>query len=106
MASDLDRALRLLGELRGQLLKIPGPTPLKDALQEADQLAGRVEDEIRAGGRRTRPFLTFQEATEFLNVSHQTLYRLMSEGLPGFRVGKQRAFFPEDLIAWIRSQRG
>ena len=28
-----------------------------------------------------RIFLTFQEAQEFLEVSHQTIYRLMKEGL-------------------------
>jgi len=49
-----------------------------------------------------RVFLTFQEAQEFLGVSHQTLYKLMSQGLPSHKIGKKRVFFKEDLIQWIR----
>lgn len=49
-----------------------------------------------------RIFLTFQEAQEFLGVSHQTLYKLMNEGLPSHKIGKKRVFFKEDLINWIK----
>jgi excisionase family DNA binding protein len=49
-----------------------------------------------------RIFLTFQEAQDFLGVSHQTLYKLMSQGLPSHKIGKKRVFFKEDLIKWIR----
>jgi excisionase family DNA binding protein len=48
-----------------------------------------------------RIFLTFQEAQDFLGVSHQTLYKLMSQGLPSHKIGKKRVFFKEDLIKWI-----
>jgi excisionase family DNA binding protein len=49
-----------------------------------------------------RIFLTFQEAQDFLGVSHQTLYKLMSQGLPSHKIGKKRVFFKEDLIRWIK----
>jgi excisionase family DNA binding protein len=49
-----------------------------------------------------RIFLTFQEAQEFLGVSHQTLYKLMGQGLPSHKIGKRRVFFKEDLITWIK----
>jgi excisionase family DNA binding protein len=49
-----------------------------------------------------RIFLTFQEAQDFLAVSHQTLYKLMSQGLPSHKIGKKRVFFKEDLIKWIK----
>lgn len=49
-----------------------------------------------------RIFLTFQEAQEFLNVSHQTIYKLMKEGLPSHKIGKKRVFLKEDLIRWIK----
>jgi excisionase family DNA binding protein len=49
-----------------------------------------------------RIFLTFQEAQDFLGVSHQTLYKLMSQGLPSHKIGKKRVFFKEDLIKWIK----
>jgi excisionase family DNA binding protein len=49
-----------------------------------------------------RIFLTFQETQEFLGVSHQTLYKLMSEGLPSHKIGKKRVFLKDDLIRWIK----
>jgi excisionase family DNA binding protein len=49
-----------------------------------------------------RIFYTFQEAQEFLGVSHQTLYKLMKEGLPSHKIGKKRVFLKEDLIKWIK----
>lgn len=49
-----------------------------------------------------RIFLTFQEAQEFLGVSHQTLYKLMKEGLLSHKIGKKRVFLKEELIQWIK----
>lgn len=49
-----------------------------------------------------RIFLTFSEAQEFLGVSHQTLYKLMKEGLPSHKIGKKRVFLKEDLVRWIK----
>jgi excisionase family DNA binding protein len=50
-----------------------------------------------------RIFLTFQETQEFLGVSHQTLYKLMSQGLPSHKIGKKRVFLKDELIEWIKS---
>lgn len=36
-----------------------------------------------------RIFFTFQETQEFLGVSHQTIYKLMKEGLPSHKIGKK-----------------
>jgi len=49
-----------------------------------------------------RIFFTFAEAQEFLGVSHQTIYKLMREGLPSHKIGKKRVFLKEDLAQWIR----
>ena len=49
-----------------------------------------------------RIFYTFQEAQEFLNISHQTLYELMEQGLPSHKIGRKRVFLKEDLIRWIK----
>ena len=46
--------------------------------------------------------LTFTEAHEFLRVSHQTIYKLMKEGLPSHKIGKKRVFLKEDLVKWIK----
>lgn len=49
-----------------------------------------------------REVLTFQEAQEFLRVSHQTLYRLIERGLPSHKVGKKRVFLREELLEWVK----
>lgn len=49
-----------------------------------------------------RIFFTFAEAQEFLGISHQTLYKLMEEGLPSHKIGKKRVFLKEDLIQWVK----
>ncbi len=58
----------------------------------------------RGNSRRDmeRIFLTFREAQQFLNISHQTVYKLMKEGLPSHKIARNRVFFKEDLIQWIR----
>ena len=47
-------------------------------------------------------FYTFRETQEFLRVSHETLYRLMKQGLPSHKIGGKRVFLKEDLIQWIK----
>jgi excisionase family DNA binding protein len=49
-----------------------------------------------------RIFLTFAEAQEFLGVSHQTIYKLMKEGLPSHKIANKRVFLKDDLIKWIK----
>ena len=49
-----------------------------------------------------RIFYDFQEAQEFLGVSHQTIYNLMKQGLPSHKIGKKRVFLKEDLVKWIK----
>ena len=49
-----------------------------------------------------RIHFTFTETQEFLGVSHQTIYKLMEEGLPSHKIGKKRVFLKEDLIRWIK----
>ncbi len=50
-----------------------------------------------------RVHLTFQEAQEFLGVSHQTLYKLMRQGLASHKIGKKRVFLKDELIQWIKT---
>ena len=61
-----------------------------------------TEKEKKGQQRVERIFLTFQETQEFLGVSHQTLYKLMSAGLPSHKIGKKRVFLKDDLISWIK----
>ncbi|MCD6391707.1 MAG: helix-turn-helix domain-containing protein [Dehalococcoidia bacterium] len=56
----------------------------------------------RSGRNIERIFFTFAEAQEFLGVSHQTIYKLMKDGLPSHRISKKRVFLKEDLVRWIK----
>jgi excisionase family DNA binding protein len=56
----------------------------------------------KPSGDIERIFLNFTEAQEFLGISHQTVYKLMEEGLPSHKIGKKRVFLKEDLIKWIK----
>ena len=49
-----------------------------------------------------REVFTFAEAQEFLRVSHQTIYKLIKEGLPSHKIGNKRVFLKEDLIQWVK----
>ena len=49
-----------------------------------------------------RVLFTFAEAQEFLRVSHQTIYKLMEQGLPSHKIVSKRMFFKEDLLKWVR----
>jgi excisionase family DNA binding protein len=67
------------------------------------------EDGVHYMGKRKkpethieRPFFTFAEAQEYLGISHQTVYKLMKEGLPSHKIGKKRVFLKEDLERWIK----
>lgn len=55
-----------------------------------------------AGQKIERVILTFEEAQEFLRVSHQTVYNLMRQGLPSHKVGKKRMFLKDELLQWVK----
>ncbi len=63
-----------------------------------------MAEEKKSKGARgmERIFLTFQETQEFLGVSHQTLYKLIQQGLQSHKIGKKRVFLKDDLIRWIK----
>ena len=50
----------------------------------------------------SREFLTTGEVQEYLGVCHQTLYKLIDQGLPCHRIGWKRAFLKDEIIQWIR----
>ena len=49
-----------------------------------------------------KEIFSFTEAQEFLGISHQTLYKLMEQGLPSHKIGKKRVFLKEDLLNWVK----
>jgi len=52
-------------------------------------------------GRIELIFYTFQEAWEFLHISHQTIYELTKQGLPSHKIGRKRVFLIKGLVWWI-----
>ena len=61
-----------------------------------------MTEENEINKKTARAYLTFQEAQGFLGVSHQTLYKLMKEGLPSHKIGKKRVFLQDELMQWIK----
>ena len=59
-------------------------------------------NEIKPDEKVERIFFTFSETQDFLGISHQTIYKLMKEGLPSHKIGRKRVFLKEDLINWIK----
>ena len=48
-----------------------------------------------------RVFYTFAQTQEFLGISHDTLYKLIKQGLPSHKIGHKRVFLKHELIKWI-----
>jgi excisionase family DNA binding protein len=61
-----------------------------------------VDKSKKSEGEIERIHYTFTEAQRFLGVSHQTLYKLMKEGLSSHKIGKKRVFLKSDLVQWIK----
>ncbi|MEX2430555.1 MAG: helix-turn-helix domain-containing protein [Dehalococcoidia bacterium] len=63
-----------------------------------------AQDDV-ANSKEAPPYLTLQETCEWLRMSHQTIYKLMREGMPSHKVGQRRIFFRDEIEAWLRSRR-
>ena len=70
---------------------------------EKSPLPQGVNTPKKSGRDVQRIFFTFQEAQKFLGVSHQTLYKLMKEGLPSHKIGKKRVFLKEAWLGGLRN---
>ncbi len=60
-------------------------------------------DETGYQKKTEQVLLTFKDTQSFLGVSHQTLYKLMKQGLPSHKIGKKRVFLKEELFQWIKA---
>jgi excisionase family DNA binding protein len=45
------------------------------------------------------------EVAEFLGISRQSIYRLLSQGMPRYKLGGRRIFDREELIDWVKGHR-
>ena len=52
-----------------------------------------------------KKFLSMAEVTEFLGISRQSIYRLLSQGMPRYKLGGRRIFDRDELIKWVKSHR-
>lgn len=53
-----------------------------------------------------KKFISIAEVAEFLGISRQSIYRLLSQGMPCYKLGGRRIFDREELVAWIKSGKG
>ena len=61
------------------------PAPFYHRLKQVGEEMPRKKPEKEV----ERVLFTFAETQEFLRVGHQTLYKLMKEGLPSHKIGKK-----------------
>ena len=65
-------------------------------------MARKRENQIANIDDKIEPlFYTFTQTQELLGVSHETLYKLMKDGLPSHKLGHKRVFLRNELAKWI-----
>lgn len=54
-----------------------------------------------------KKLLTVEDAAELLSLDLKTLYRMRYKGTgpPAYRIGKYLRYDPDELEAWVKSQR-
>src|SRR5229473_3512736 len=74
------------------------------------QVSGRVATLDQESDRRESHFLTVHEVAVLLQVPVSWVYERMrkrsSERLPGYRLGKYWRFSEDEILAWVKRQRG
>jgi len=74
----------------------------KFVLELTTDLLNRYEEEVSID----RKPMTFQETTEYLQVSESTLRRLISEkGLPYSLLITEKRFYRKEINDWLRKQK-
>ncbi|MFQ5853425.1 MAG: helix-turn-helix domain-containing protein [Candidatus Binatia bacterium] len=57
-------------------------------------------------GRQTEIYLSTGELMDMLSISRSTVYRLMEKGLPNIMVGSVHRFPKEQVLVWLKEERG
>lgn len=52
-----------------------------------------------------KQFLSIEEVIKLLGMSRQTVYKLLDEGMPSYKLGGRRIVDRTELIAWVKSHR-
>ena len=52
-----------------------------------------------------KQFLSIEEVIKLLGMSRQTVYKLLDEGMPSYKLGGRRIVDRDELIAWVKSHR-
>jgi len=58
----------------------------------------------RGPGRPRKRLLTIDEIGEYLQVSRTTVYKLLDQGMPNYRVGHVARFDVDEVLAWLRAR--
>jgi excisionase family DNA binding protein len=52
-----------------------------------------------------KKFISIGEVIKLLGMSRQTVYKLLDEGMPSYKLGGRRIVDRDELIAWVKSHR-
>lgn len=50
--------------------------------------------------------LTVKEVSELLKMHPNTISKLVKEGMPSYKIGKNRRFDADEVIKWIKEKKG
>jgi excisionase family DNA binding protein len=97
-------------ELSGKLPEVPG-APLAVSASEVPSLRlSETTNEVTEQETQEGRFLTVQEVAKLLRVPVSWVYgrtrKRSLERLPGYRLGKYWRFREDEIVAWVKCQRG
>jgi excisionase family DNA binding protein len=97
-------------ELSRKLPEVPG-SPLGVSASEVPSLRlSETTNEVTEQETQERQFLTVQEVANLLRVPVSWVYgrtrKRSIERLPGYRLGKYWRFREDEILAWVKCQRG
>lgn len=87
--------------------KIPNPfEEILDRLDRLEALVINLKSNPVQQEHQKKSYLNVKEASEFIGLSVQSVYRMSSQGkIPCLRKHKKLLFIPDELISWLNSGR-
>jgi len=74
------------------------------AEHEPEPRASAVQSVPPRRGRPKTRLLTISELADYLSVGRTTLYALLHDGMPAYRVGQVPRFDKSEVLAWLKAR--
>jgi excisionase family DNA binding protein len=82
------------------------PEAVGELLEKVCSIEHRLAEVVPPGAAPDNALLTINEASEYLNLSRHTVYKLVQGRLiPFSKKGKRLIFIKQELLAWVKEGR-